>query len=340
MLSVPTDQFNGLNQTIKCWQYLLGWSTFLAAIFGIAVVVVDFKSLTNWQKLKLPLGIISGLFWVATVFCGNKVNTKTSQLQQKYADQTEDAEKRIKDLKPSVDSVQETVDALVPFVNDTLSPKVNSLTNAVRTIKPQVVSIASQVKSLGPTVIALIDNANRIRTFRLELSYPQDSFRRDSIENLDKGYFSVGNLGPEIRCDGMTIPLYPLYRSVENDRTNVSTNIIYFDLVKPDQLEGKRIGILDTCHTLSINILGLQINNEITKTTHSMFYAIKYLDVQLVINGMYLNKIYIDTPKSYWTPRIEDAGFVTFNLESNPLKLSQQYTRSYNSRSDSANQSH
>ncbi|HEY5253779.1 MAG TPA: hypothetical protein VIJ53_03940, partial [Acidobacteriaceae bacterium] len=307
MIAVSADEINALSKSIKGWQHGLAFATFLATAFA-------FLAIFEWsQKFKKAFSILSCAFWAATILCGSQINTKTSSLQSIYATQTEGAETGIANLKPTVDSVKRTVDQLSPLVDDHLKPTVDGLQETVKTLTPKVNHLDEQVKSMQPKVSVLVNNENRITHFRIEVSYPGLGQRMENRKLLSKDANYVRWDSPELGCQGFSVPLYASGLGQRSMGKDGHLTTIDYELVSPNQLIGKPVAILDSCHALKIRITDLIGEDGKAIRNSGVLRSIVSMDAQLVVNEHPLQEYRLETPQSYWEPRIADAGFIVFD---------------------------
>ncbi|HEX4020909.1 MAG TPA: hypothetical protein VHX63_07185 [Acidobacteriaceae bacterium] len=329
----PLGEINTLKNSIQFWQHGLESATALATIFAFLAVIFE-----KWGKSKRLFGILSCAFWATTILCGIKLNTKTSALQNIYADQTNEAETSIAKLKPTVDGVERTVETLSSLVNNTLKPKVDSLNKTLTALQPKVNLLVRQVKSLNPKVNTLMSERNTIKDFHIEVSYPVVGHRMVNARILSNGYIAFRRNGPVLHCQKFDLPLYAYKRRQDNVGDNEHINHVTFNLINSITISEKPIEILDTCDILSIGLLDLEV--QVKPPTHEMFKSISWMTAQPFINNSPLKKIRVETTPHYWESRIADAGFITFSLKDSHIKLSQQYAGSYNSKAGNTDQAH
>lgn len=325
MLAVPVEeQIAVLNASIKCWQHTLFWFTGVAAVSGIIVSILEIRRLARWRPFNILFGVLSGVCWAMTILCASNVNTQSFKLQNIYAHQSEQAEEQVQLLQPKVQSLGSSIVSIEDHVQ-AVEPKVQTIEGKVQTLEPKVQLLERGVRDALSGVRAGEQNENEIREIEVDVSY-QINFSRGTSSTTIAQTYNTDRGNPQIRCDGLTIPLMAEVRVTHAAAGDSHTNRIVYRLLERDQLIGKPINLLDTCHILAIPVLKLGV--ELPKT--DLYYSIPYLDAQFVINGFPLPKMCLKTDQRYWVPRLADAGSVTLLLNATSPSLSEQYFHRHN----------
>ena len=255
--------------------------------------------------MRPVLGLTSGIFWVLTVCFAAGLSKDSTRLQSIYAGQAETAEAKIALLQPKIIAQQAKI---------------------ARTSRAEV-DLKLQLQSLQ-------GNEDEIRDLKVLVTFETASGRRGPFSEELTSPFIVEDLGPRINCKSLSIPLRPVERDITPIAgTNSHLVTVTYFVSRPEDIEGKRIEVLNTCRSLTIPIVLLGVEDR--GRGDKDYYPIQWLDAQFVVNGFPLNPWRLKTNIHDWM-RFFDGAYprVGWSINVKSPLVSQRYFHRHSKRSD------